>query len=110
MICLTAAALLAAAIWNPLAYLLLAVNRHEGFTYVLLVCALLALTLTYVLVRHLGVTGAAAANLLFDLAMCACGFMVVRRMTGPFPLGPSAIRVLVPPRWLRADRTDLSPR
>jgi O-antigen/teichoic acid export membrane protein len=98
-----------ATIWNPLAYLLLAVNRHELFTYVFLVGALVALTLTYVLVRHLGVTGAAAANLLFDLAMSACGFILVRRLTGPFPLGPSTIRILIPQHSLRAALTKLSP-
>lgn len=109
MISFTAAALVAGTIWNPLAYLLLAVNRHESFTYVFLVGALVALALTYVLVRHLGVTGAAAANLLFDLAMSACGFIMMRRLIGPFRLGPSTLRTLIPQQSLRGALTKLSP-
>ena len=107
MIALTAAALVAGAVWNPLSYFLLAVNRHEGFTYTFAIAAIAAIFLSYVLVRQWGVTGAAAVNLLLDLAMLVCVVFQVRRLTGPFPLGASALGVLVPQRWERAFRSKL---
>ncbi|WP_167106215.1 lipopolysaccharide biosynthesis protein [Mycobacterium sp. DL592] len=109
MIALTAVSLVAATVWNPLAYLLLAVNRHELFTYGFLAGAVAALALTFVLVRHLGVTGAAGAGLLFDLAMCVCGVILVRRLTGPFPVGLSTLRMLLPQRWLRGNPAASAP-
>jgi O-antigen/teichoic acid export membrane protein len=105
MITLTAAALVAGAVWNPLSYLLLAVNKHEGFTYVFAGAAVGAVVLSYFLVRHWGVTGAAAANLLLDVAMLGAVVVQMRRLTGPFAVGPSALGGLVPQRWRRFTRT-----
>lgn len=108
MICLTAAALIAGAVWNPLSYFLLAVNRHEGFTYVFAIAASLAVLLSYVLVRRWGVTGAAAANLALDLAMLGCVLVQMQRLTGPFVVGVSSLGVLVPQRWQQAFRKWLA--
>lgn len=111
MIALTAAALVAGAVWNPLSYFLLAVNRHEGFTYAFAATASLAVVLSYILVGHWGVTGAAAANLLLDVVMLGCVIMQVRRLTGPFPFGLSAMWVLMPLPWasvVRAGSVDRS--
>jgi Na+-driven multidrug efflux pump len=105
MITLTAAALVAGAVWNPLSYLLLAVNKHEGFTYVFAGAAVGAVALSYFLVRHWGVTGAAAANLLLDVAMLGAVVVQMRRLTGPFAVGPSALGGLMPQQWQRFTRT-----
>jgi len=94
MIYLTATALLAGAVWNPLSYFLLAVNRHEKFALVFGIAACTAVILSYALVRHWGVTGTAAANLVLDLAMLGFVIVQIRHLTGPFPVGLSAMRFL----------------
>ena len=99
MIALTAIGLLAGAIWNPLSYFLLSVNRHEGFAYTFGIATCGAVILSYVLVRQWGVTGAAAANLMLDLAMLVISVRQIRLLTGRFSVGPSALPVLVPQRW-----------
>jgi O-antigen/teichoic acid export membrane protein len=99
MIYLTAAALLAGAVWEPTSLLLLSVNRHEGFTYVFAFGSGLAVALCYVFARHWGVSGAAAASLLFEIFMLGCVLLPLRRLAGPFPLGPSVFRALIPRRW-----------
>lgn len=101
MITLTAVGLVAGAIWNPMSFFLLAVNRHEGFTYAYAAAAGTVVALSYVLVRHWGVTGAAAANLVLELFMLSCVIFQIRRLTGPFPLGVSALRTLAPQHWRR---------
>lgn len=100
MIALTAIGLVAAAVWNPLSYFLLSVNRHEKFAYAFGFATCVAVILSYALVRHWGVAGAAAANLLLDLAMLYIVVRQLRLVTGPFQLGPSALQVLIPQRWL----------
>jgi O-antigen/teichoic acid export membrane protein len=99
MIEITALALVAAAVWNPMSLFLLAVNRHEKFTYALGGAVLLSVALTYAFARHWGVTGAAAANLLLDLSMLCFAFLQLRSVVGAFPLGPSAVWALVPQQW-----------
>jgi len=94
MIYQTATALLAGAVWNPLSYFLLAVNRHEKFAYVFGIAACTAVISSYALVRHWGVTGAAAANLALDLSMLGFVIVQIRHVTGPFPVGLSAMRFL----------------
>lgn len=69
MVLLTAAAILASVLWNPLSNLLLAVNRHMSYTYVYLGCAAGAVALTIVLVPRMGITGAAVATLLLEVVM-----------------------------------------
>ena len=106
MIGLTAAGLLASAVWNPMSYFLLAVNRHEGFTYVFGAAACAAVMLSYALVRHFGVTGAAFANLLLEIFMLVCVFLQLRTLTGPIALSPTAVwRLLIPRDRLRASGT-----
>ncbi|WP_396932396.1 lipopolysaccharide biosynthesis protein [Mycolicibacterium sp.] len=101
MISLTAVGLVAGAVWNPLSYLLLSVNRHEKFAYAFGFATCVAVILSYAFVRNWGVTGAAAANLLLDLAMLIVVVKQLWLVTGPFPLGLSAMHVIVPQRWLR---------
>lgn len=108
MVALTAAALVAGTVWSPMSLFLLAVNRHEGFTYAFAVAAAGAVMLSYMFVRYWGITGAAAANLVLELAMFILAFIQIRRLTGPFPFGPSAMSLLVPQKWRRAVRVRLS--
>jgi len=104
MIYLTAVSLFAGAIWTPMSYFLLAVNRHESFAYTFGVAACLTIVLSYFLVRHWGITGAAFANLLLDLAMAGFVLVQLRLLNGPFPIGLSAIQMLAPPSWRRSAR------
>jgi len=92
MIALTAAALVAAAIWNPMSLLLLAVNRHEQFAYLFGFAAFLSVIVSFFMVRHWGVAGASVSSLLLDLAMLAFVSTQLRQITGPYPVGPTAIR------------------
>ncbi len=108
MIEITALALVAAAVWNPMSLFLLAVNRHEVFTYALGGAALLSVALTYAFARHWGVTGAAAANLLLDLSMLCCAYLQLRSVVGSFPLGPSALWAVVPQNWSSTVRVRIS--
>lgn len=94
MIALTSAALLAGAVWNPLASYLLAVNRHERLTYVFIGTSSIFLILNYMLVRIWGITGASVANLLLDLSMLVVALLQVRSVTGPFRVGPTALATL----------------
>lgn len=103
MIYFTAAALLVGAIWEPISLLLLAVNRHEGFTYVFAIGSGAAVMLCYVFARHWGVTGASVANLLFEYCMLACVLLPLRRMAGSFPVGLSVIKAVVPRKHPRTN-------
>lgn len=95
MIALTAAAMVGGAIWNTMSYYLLAVNRHEAFTYVFALCAALTVVVCYISVMRWGVTGAAGANLVLELCMMVWVLAQIRMLIGPYPFGPSAIRLLV---------------
>ena len=101
MLALTAIAMAASMVWNPLSNLLVAVNRHETFTYSFLIIAALATALTYAFVVQWGIVGSAAASLLLDFVMLAITWLLVRRMTGPFPMGRDAVRILLPSRFRR---------
>jgi O-antigen/teichoic acid export membrane protein len=103
MIYLTAAALVVGAIWEPASVLLLSVNRHEGFTYFFAVGSGIAVAISYLFTRQWGVTGAAAATLLFEYVMLGCILLPLRRIAGSFPVGLSAIRAVVPQRWRRVE-------
>ncbi len=79
MVTLTAIAIVASALWNPLSNLLLAINRHESYTYVYLLTAAVVIGLTFGLVKVMGVSGAAAANLLLDIVMVIAVVLSIRR-------------------------------
>jgi O-antigen/teichoic acid export membrane protein len=98
MIWLTAAAIAAATTWNPLSNLLLAVNRHERFTFWFVAAATVGIGLTYVAVLRFGVTGAALANLALDLFMLACVVRMVGQEFGRLPFGWRAMAILLPKR------------
>lgn len=99
MIWLTAAAIAASTTWNPLSNLLLAVNRHQRFTYWYMAASIVAIGLTYLAVRRFGVTGAALVNLGLDLLMLVCVIGMVRQIVGQLPFGWRAITTLLPVRW-----------
>lgn len=101
MLALTAAAMAASMVWNPLSNLLVAVNRHEAFTYSFLIVAALATALTYIFVDRWGIVGSAVVSLMLDGVMLVLTWWLVRRLTGPFPLGTDAIRILLPARFRR---------
>lgn len=88
MITITSVSLMAAAVWNPVSSFLLAVNRHEAFTYVFGAFACGTLVLTYLLARRWGVTGAAIANLALDTTMLVCSLIQLRRVTGSISCSP----------------------
>jgi O-antigen/teichoic acid export membrane protein len=104
MVTLTAIGLAASVVWNPLSDLLLSINRHESFSIAYCICALLTAALTVPLVHALGVTGAAAANLLLESVMA---FVVVRALvavTGPIQMSVDTLAHVLPPRWRSALR------
>lgn len=79
LIAALALAMVANGTWIPLSNLMLAVNRHESFTYAFLVLSVLMLGLAYVLVGALGVTGAGIASLVLDAAMLVWVVVLARR-------------------------------
>ena len=56
-------------IWTPISNLILAVNRHAGFSYFYLGASIVALVAAYPLALHFGPTGVAFALLALDGAM-----------------------------------------
>jgi O-antigen/teichoic acid export membrane protein len=98
MIWLTAAAIAAGTTWNPLSNLLLAVNRHERFTFWFVAAAAAGIGLTYLAVQQFGVTGAALANLALDLFMLVCVVRMVGQEFGRLPFGWRAMAILLPKR------------
>ena len=90
MITLTAIGLAIGLLWVPLSDLLLAINRHESFAYWYGLCAVLAIALNFALVRRIGITGAAAANLVLEIAMLGAVARGLLRYGGSITLAPSA--------------------
>lgn len=80
LIAALAAAMLFNGIWTPLSNLMLAINRQSLFTYAFLLGALVMLSLAYVLVQALGVTGAGIASMLLEAFMLVWVLMQVRRL------------------------------
>lgn len=101
MIYLTAAALLAGAVWEPMSVFLIAVNRHERFTYAFAASTCVSVALTYFFVLQWGVTGASAASLLLESMMVLCALLPLRALTGPFTVSPGALWAVAPERWRR---------
>lgn len=91
-------------VWAPLSDLLLAVNRHETYSYIYLGSALVLVFLTFVLVRHFGVVGAASANLALEIIMFSTVMISLRRNFGPFVYGTAVLSSLLPSRF-RKSRT-----
>jgi O-antigen/teichoic acid export membrane protein len=79
MIDFFAAAIFLHIIWAPLSDLLLAINRHHTYSYAYLGLAVASGALTYLLVRAMGVTGAAVGNLALEVAMMATVLASLRR-------------------------------
>ena len=69
LVVLLAIAMLLHGLWLPLGNLIMAINRHELFTWTFLALALAALALVALLAPTMGANGAAWAALLLDLAM-----------------------------------------
>ncbi|MBT0668355.1 lipopolysaccharide biosynthesis protein [Novosphingobium profundi] len=85
-------------LWAPLSDLLLAVNRHETYSYTYLVSAFLVVGLTYVLVQRFGVVGAAAANLCLEIVMFLTVTLSLRRNFGRFEYDLHSMLDLLPGR------------
>ena len=56
-------------IWHPISNLILAINKHEKYSYFYLFCALGSTLLTYPLVHYNGIAGAGLALVLLDTVM-----------------------------------------
>jgi len=95
MIWLFAGAVLLQSLWAPMSDLLLALNRHEGYSYAYLLLAVLTVPLTLALVGALGVTGAAAANLMLEGAMVVVVSLSLRRWAGPICLSPGVLLTML---------------
>lgn len=99
MITLVGVGLMLGILWNPIAAMLLAINRHETYSYAFGGAALTCVGLTYLLTREFGVTGAAAASVLLDAFMLAVVVLSLRRNVGSLEFGRSSIAAVVPRRW-----------
>ena len=71
LLAVVAASMVLNAIWAPAANLILAINRHEGYTWLYLIASLAALGLCVPLTRWLGTPGAALSVVLVDAVMLA---------------------------------------
>lgn len=85
-------------VWQPLSDLLLSINRHEGYSYTYLACALGTIPLSYAMVRTHGVTGAAMANLVLEVTMLFTVLYSLRRNGCRFELRPSVLKASLPER------------
>lgn len=79
LIVLLTGAMLANGTWMPLSNLIIALNRHESFSYVFLACAIVMLGAAYLLVGALGIVGAGLASLALELGMLGWITVQVRR-------------------------------
>lgn len=101
MFWLTGAAIAMSAVWNPLSNFLLAVNRHESFTYAFAAATVAVIGATIPAVHYAGVTGAVAVALLLDLFMLIFVTVSLRRLIGPFQLGWQPLLASLPARFRR---------
>ncbi|MGN6497095.1 MAG: lipopolysaccharide biosynthesis protein [Tsuneonella sp.] len=86
-------------LWNALSSMLLAINRHEAFSYALAAAALISVGVTYALVRQYGITGAAAAGLALDGFMFAVVAVSLRRQIGRLEFSRAALFAVIPAGW-----------
>ena len=93
LLALMAAAMLLDAAWVPLSNLIMAINRHAGFTYFFVISAALAIGLGALLQRRWGINGMAGALVLQEAAMVVCVWRLAARI-GVLPqgVGPAAWR------------------
>ncbi len=96
MITLTGIAGALAVAWNPLGNLLLAINRHEAFSYVFVIGAALSIVLTYLLVGNMGVSGAAAAGLALEALMLVTITISTRNNIGKLAFGRETFLAVFP--------------
>jgi O-antigen/teichoic acid export membrane protein len=96
MITLMGISLTFAILWYPMGDMLLAINKHETYSYAFAVVAIGGVALTWILTRSLGVTGAGAANLAVDSVMFAIVVMSLRRNIGKLEFSRAAIVSVLP--------------
>lgn len=65
--------------WNPLSNLILAMNRHAGYSYPFVVLAVLTMPASYILSQSIGAAGAGWSIALLDAAMCVVIWRMGRR-------------------------------
>lgn len=99
MFWLTGAAIAMSAVWNPLSNFLLAVNRHESFSFAFALATIGVIGATIPAVHFAGVVGAAAVALLLDLFMLIFITISLRRLIGPFQLGWQSLLACLPQRF-----------
>lgn len=96
MITLVGLGLILSVVWNPLSSLLLAINRHETYSFTLVAVAAATVALTYVLVEQMGVSGAAAANLVLEVIMLTTVAWSFRKHVGRPEFGREAMLAALP--------------
>ncbi|WP_162789527.1 polysaccharide biosynthesis C-terminal domain-containing protein [Altererythrobacter sp. ZODW24] len=96
MITLTGIAAALAVVWNPLGNLLLAINRHEAYSYVFVIGAALSIGMTYVLVGSMGVSGAAAAGVALEALMLVTIIISTRINIGALAFGRDTFLAILP--------------
>jgi O-antigen/teichoic acid export membrane protein len=74
-----AATVVLGGLWNPLSNLILAMNRHAGFSYPFVVLALLTMPASYALATWIGAAGAGLSIAVLDSAMCVVILRMGRR-------------------------------
>lgn len=79
-----AASVVLGGFWTPVSNLLLAMNRHAGYSYAFVIGAIATVPLSYLLSEWLGAAGAGLAIALLDLMMCV---VIVRIGRGLFVSG-----------------------
>jgi O-antigen/teichoic acid export membrane protein len=99
MIVLVGIGLVLGVLWNAAAAMLLAINRHESYSYIFVAAAFADVALTYVLVAQLGVTGAAVAGMLLDAFMFAVVLGSLRRNIGRLEFSRASMLSVLPKRW-----------
>lgn len=99
MITLVGISLVFATLWNPMAAMLLSINRHESYSYAFAVVAAGGVGLTWFLTLHYGVTGAGAANLVVDSLMFAIVVTSLRRNIGGLEFSRAAVLSVLPGRF-----------
>jgi O-antigen/teichoic acid export membrane protein len=66
--------------WNPLSNLILAMNRHAGFSYPYAIMAVATMPLAYIFSKWFGATGAGLAIAALDVGMCIVIARLGRRL------------------------------
>lgn len=98
LITLVGIALAFAVVWNSVAAMLLAINRHGTYSYAFVVAAIVGVASTWVLTRDFGVSGAGVAMVAVDASMCIVVLVSLRRNIGRLEFSRAALAAVLPRR------------